>query len=448
MIEQQTAELLTNLETLGSQATAIRQNLDDPKFKQQTAELLTNLETLGSQATAIRQNLDDPKFKQQTAELLTNLETLGTQATAIRQKLDDPKFKQETADLLINLITLVTKAAATTESKAEVGVLFVHGIGEQPKGDTLTRFGDPIIDWIERWLRRNDGSLRMDHSTLNTRGPTVMTPAHACFTTYSKPSQTMKTWIFAEAWWAEEFQRPPLGELALWLLTRGPWLILKHFSMPKHWGWWQLCSVIFFPISVIIAFMFQMIVFTCLIFAIIPIENVRATIARILLKVTGTIGDSYVWTESEIQRGAIITSVQRDLNWLSSKCDKLLVLAHSQGVAVAHKVLKSANDPRVDLFISFGSGLRKLHQLEIETEDRGYPSLAVGLFVLILGALIIASITIETEGWIWLIRAIAAFCVTVTFIIWLLEKDPDASKLKLQDARKGIKWINLFATSD
>jgi hypothetical protein len=35
---------------------------------------------------------------------------------------------------------------------ASVGILFVHGIGHQRKGETLLRFGEPLFDWLKRWL--------------------------------------------------------------------------------------------------------------------------------------------------------------------------------------------------------------------------------------------------------------------------------------------------------
>lgn len=31
-----------------------------------------------------------------------------------------------------------------------LGVLLVYGIGEQPKGDTLLKFREPIIQWVEQ----------------------------------------------------------------------------------------------------------------------------------------------------------------------------------------------------------------------------------------------------------------------------------------------------------
>src|SRR5215208_5125076 len=36
----------------------------------------------------------------------------------------------------------------------QLGILFVHGIGEQPEGETLLGFGEPVLGWLHRWLGR------------------------------------------------------------------------------------------------------------------------------------------------------------------------------------------------------------------------------------------------------------------------------------------------------
>ncbi|MEO7954792.1 MAG: hypothetical protein ABIR35_11990 [Polaromonas sp.] len=38
------------------------------------------------------------------------------------------------------------------EERYPLGVLFVHGIGNQPRGDTLTRFVDPVVKCLDLWI--------------------------------------------------------------------------------------------------------------------------------------------------------------------------------------------------------------------------------------------------------------------------------------------------------
>jgi hypothetical protein len=37
-----------------------------------------------------------------------------------------------------------------------LGVLFVHGIGKQQRGDTLVAFADPLYEWLHRWFTADD----------------------------------------------------------------------------------------------------------------------------------------------------------------------------------------------------------------------------------------------------------------------------------------------------
>jgi hypothetical protein len=39
------------------------------------------------------------------------------------------------------------------EKQYKVGVLFVHGIGEQAKGDTLVQCSEALQNWLNRWIK-------------------------------------------------------------------------------------------------------------------------------------------------------------------------------------------------------------------------------------------------------------------------------------------------------
>src|SRR5262249_60844226 len=42
--------------------------------------------------------------------------------------------------------------SSSNGDKAEIGILLVHGIGEQQRGQTLLNIGEPIIQWVQHWL--------------------------------------------------------------------------------------------------------------------------------------------------------------------------------------------------------------------------------------------------------------------------------------------------------
>src|SRR5215216_4983596 len=43
----------------------------------------------------------------------------------------------------------------TSARETRIGVLFVHGMGEQKRGSSLQKWGDPIVQWIRRWETRD-----------------------------------------------------------------------------------------------------------------------------------------------------------------------------------------------------------------------------------------------------------------------------------------------------
>ena len=57
---------------------------------------------------------------------------------------------------------LHTLVAPEPEPPAEktyrLGILFVHGMGQQERGDTITQMGDALTEWLRRWLGNGTGS--------------------------------------------------------------------------------------------------------------------------------------------------------------------------------------------------------------------------------------------------------------------------------------------------
>src|SRR5437667_8880281 len=51
----------------------------------------------------------------------------------------------------------------TSSRSRHHGVLFVHGIGLQPKSSQLLWFGDPLVDWLKAWYTaRGEPIPRLD----------------------------------------------------------------------------------------------------------------------------------------------------------------------------------------------------------------------------------------------------------------------------------------------
>jgi hypothetical protein len=98
--------------------------------------------------------------------------------------------------------------------------------------------------------------------------------------------------------------------------------------------------------------------------ALVPVPSVRRAIGWVQRMLAGTLGDSFVLLESEIRNAAIVGHVHRDLQWLSRRCRRTVVIAHSQGAAIAHQLLRQGTScPLPSILVTFGSGLNKLAEI-------------------------------------------------------------------------------------
>lgn len=101
--------------------------------------------------------------------------------------------------------------------------------------------------------------------------------------------------------------------------------------------------------------------------AYLPIPRIDQAVHWVVVRVSAVLGDSYMLAHCPVQLAAMRTKVAGDLRWLQDRCEKVAVVAHSQGAAIAHRVLKDgsrycAEDLRA--FITLGQGISKLHMLQ------------------------------------------------------------------------------------
>ena len=121
------------------------------------------------------------------------------------------------------------------------GILFVHGIGNQPEGTALREFGEPLIAWIREWLaqrigNQHRGEIEVVRAELSPSKQLVDAPAfchlRVSFTT-DDGNRVAESWLMAEGGWGNDVQPPPVGRFAAWLVTIGAWMILSHVTKPR-----------------------------------------------------------------------------------------------------------------------------------------------------------------------------------------------------------------------
>jgi hypothetical protein len=275
-----------------------------------------------------------------------------------------------------------------------VGVLFVHGIGTQPRGSTLADWGGALTSWIDRWTAPPGSGARPAITVGDAvlTGDTPAEPAHAIVALDGPAGDPdPRTILLAESWWAETILPPTYRDLLRWSLVVVPWTIGSHFHARLQRTTRSLLHASWHLLTLLAALLLMPLLLAALalvlLLALIPWAPVRAAAAAIQRALANTIGDSFVLLHNDIQRAAILTRVRRDLRWLADRSDQTVIVAHSQGAAVAYLVLTDTKVENVTL-VTFGPGIAKL--LEAQRLMRGNLPGRAGPWILCLTAALIA----------------------------------------------------------
>jgi hypothetical protein len=339
----------------------------------------------------------------------------------------------------------------------DIGVLFVHGIGQQRRGDTLRDFGDPLVDAVGRWL---------GPSTV-TRHPCAMDPGdprHAEFT-IDDGARTMRV-LVAEAWWADSFRRPRYRPLLWWLVSAAPFVVQRAFDGAirrtntridecrphrRRWGglallsgWRLLQNVV--GVSLAIALDLLLIVLGALgVGRFFPIR-------RTLL---AYIGDSYALLRDDAARDGIVGSVARSMDWLEMRAGgaPVVVAAHSQGAELVRRVLAQRDrDAPLASLITFGSGIEKLDAVR---RLRGSPWAswaALGLRLVSVAGVVLSALAVAGQVGVWLAPlglalGLLALSMARRVLRSIVGGTYTGDRLEVTGRQVG-RWVDLYASRD
>jgi hypothetical protein len=247
----------------------------------------------------------------------------------------------------------------------DLGVLFVHGIGNQALGSTLTGFGTPVVESLRARAKRAGAKAELGATVLTA---TSDEPASSELTISSGHDQ--RRWLLAESWWAQSFPTAQFRDVAKWSLLIVPWTIGTHFAkrLSRAGGRTQFGGRLAAGAALVGALLLSPVLLailaTLLLLGTIPWPPLQSALAKIQLAIASSIGDSFMLVTRPLEAAAIRSRVRRDLDWMLRKCAKVAVVAHSQGGAIACQVLSAAESSTAGLLITFGSGLRKLEELD------------------------------------------------------------------------------------
>ena len=260
-----------------------------------------------------------------------------------------------------------------TQTPAAVGLLFVHGIGTQRKGTQVTR----VVSALSHFFEHHQPTPKGQTPLTVQLGSVVLfgdQPARAELIVPPDGTGDATRWLIAEALWSDSFLQPGLLDTLRWLTVRVPpllttraleklqsiWMRLWH----NPWHVWRLplyasAIIVSAPLSLLLI---ALIAIAALLRQLIPFTWAQSVIESIVRTLTGVIGDSYLYASAPVNRAAMETAVARDLRWLQQRASKIVVVAHSQGAAVAAGVLEQYGP--VDTFVTLGAGIGELSWLQ------------------------------------------------------------------------------------
>ena len=344
-------------------------------------------------------------------------------------------------------------------SEPDFGILLVHGIGNQTKGDTLTRFGNPLIEILKSEI---PGQVALKETSLKPENE----PSHARLTVAEQE------WVLAEAHWAEEFKAPTFGELLGWIFNTLPGMITLHVGeqLRRSWqlhlrgdGWLAFWSggigTVWGYLKLLVAYIAFVLLSPVLLIlslvALVPVPSVREFVMAVIHVLTSHIGDSFALIRLPLQSNAIISKVRKQYCWLKRemKCKKMAIVAHSQGASIAQRMLIDAEfhgEKAPEALITFGSGIKKLSDLE--TEKGALKSGRAAYHLFLFGAASFLGFYLTNDAalatFFYASFLIGTAIVTFSGVLMAFEREfplvEQVKKLK----KMGVDWHDFYASSD
>jgi hypothetical protein len=381
------------------------------------------------------------------------------------------------------------------------------GLGHSQPGDLVERGRRKLeaVDWADASVAKTSDpatahSTKLLHRVVlretKFRDPLdLAAPAHTRIALLSLDSceeVSVENWLLAESYWADTFSSPNFADFARWSFGMLPWIVGSHFgaqvqrrirerprfSAPKTtkssrtqlareiWafsGWtWRLAAAIGgLAVGFLSTVVTVPILALILVLGLLPISKLRSALLNIQLRLAGTIGDSFVLLARPIEAASIVSKVRHDLAWLAGKCSEVVIVAHSQGGAIAHLALRGSVPKEFRLLFTFGSGLRKLEEArELMKTTSSYvlsavlTSIALVMLLLCSSVLFMAAIN-ETWASVTSIGTIAALAVVA--VVFLIAGIRDHLRgIPLAELERWIEWLktsklrwrDCYATAD
>jgi hypothetical protein len=317
------------------------------------------------------------------------------------------------------------------------------------------------------------GTVTLDDVALASRPDHPGAPANAaiqlCLIDTSGAVRAAKL-LFAEAFWVKSIVPPTFREMLIWSLLVAPMLVITQAAAPFHRALIQSreapggllriaraamllsTAAIYLLFTVAFAILAELFIAILLLVAIIPIKKLRSLIIQIQAALLGTIGEGQLFATSPMPLAAMIGETNYELNWLCKRCRQVIVVAHSQGAAIAHYALRRDFQPEIKSLITLGSGLAKLDALR---REHRWPQLARPGFVAIIYSGFAVFTVYEAfwlhtaSGWSLIVGLLASsLMVSVALADLIRGARRDETNFWNQKLGGHLKWTDFYASRD
>ena len=247
-----------------------------------------------------------------------------------------------------------------------VGVVFVHGVGNQRPGEFLLQASRPLLRLISAWRTTTEGVPPANDATQT---------ANIDFSGVSRPfilaevpavgDHPAQTWHMTEAWWAARVSPPSVAQMFAWLV---PWELKRLFGgivsgLGTEGGFFKLVDMVFLPLFLIPVTVLVIAAFILFrILRAIPWKPLQdfAALKAVDVFVVEWFGDVRILLTDRIQAANIRARLAEAItDCLDAGCGTIVVVGHSGGTMVGYMTLadEAYADLPVNTFVTLGQAL-------------------------------------------------------------------------------------------
>lgn len=356
-----------------------------------------------------------------------------------------------------------------------LGVLLVHGMGSAEPGDTLRGVGGPLLDVLGRRPARAAG-VQVGNPTAVVLDGDDERPAHVDFDVWPEGrNDAARTWCIAECHWGGTFRPPGYRDVVTWIVLVLPWTVIGYFltkfehftTAPRGPGTGAadrlrrgrdavltvaalLGALLLGPL---VAALLALVLLLAVPLSRIPIAVLRTPAQAVIRVLSASLGDVYMLASESLDRRAVDQRLQRDLDYLLARCERVAVVAHSAGSYLTHCLLNRAVDApdpaRVPLLVTYGQAVWRVHAVRKLEAGGGRRTIAVVASAGALASGVAAvwlAVTDLPPGWV---GAAAVLCLALCgCAFWLVSRAAAAAATTGLGLAAPRRWRDYVASTD